>query len=144
MSETFDKFCSDVRTKINDADKRLKDLKASAKNAGEKAKDDAKAHLVTLENKAKDQQAKIEASKAKVKAWADGKKAVTAENIAEWKAQRQVRKLTDRADDAESYAVAAMQIAAAAVDAAETAAVEAVVARIDADAAQSPATTKAN
>ena len=25
MSETFDKFCSDVRTKINDADKRLKD-----------------------------------------------------------------------------------------------------------------------
>jgi len=45
MSETFDKFCSDVRTKINDADKRLKGLRASARSAGQKAKDDAKAHL---------------------------------------------------------------------------------------------------
>jgi hypothetical protein len=143
MSETFDKFCSDVRTKINDADKRLKDLKASARSAGQKAKDDAKAHLATLENKAKEQQTKIEASEAKVKAWAEQKKAITAEKIAEWKAQRQVKKLNDRADDAESYAVAAMQIAAAAVDEAETAAIEAVVARIDADAAQSPATSKA-
>jgi|SRR5580704_11095516 chromosome segregation ATPase len=143
MSETFDKFCSDVRTKINDADKRLKDLKASATSAGQKAKDDAKAHLATLENKAKEQQAKLEASQAKVKAWAEEKKTVTADKIAEWKAQRQARELNDRADDAESYADAAMQIAVAAVDEAETAAIEAAVARIDADAVQSPATTKA-
>jgi hypothetical protein len=142
MGEKFDKFCSDLRTKIDDADKRLKGLQASAKNAGQKARDDAKAHLAALENKAKDQQAKIEASKAKVKAWADGKKAITADKIAEWKAQREVRKLNDRADDAESYAVAAMQIAVAAIDEAETAAIEAVLARIDADAVQSPATTK--
>jgi hypothetical protein len=142
MGEKFDKFCSDLRTKIDDADKRLKCLQASAKNAGQKARDDAKAHLAALENKAKDQQAKIEASKAKVKAWADGKKAITADKIAEWKAQREVRKLNDRADDAESYAVAAMQIAVAAIDEAETAAIEAVLARIDADAVQSPATTK--
>jgi hypothetical protein len=69
--------------------------------------------------------------------------AITADKIAEWKAERQVRKLNDRADDAESYAVAAMQIAVAAVDEAETAAIEAVVARIDADAVQSPAKSKA-
>jgi hypothetical protein len=104
MSETFDKFCSDVRTKINDADKRLKDLKASARSASQKAKDDAKAHLAALENKAKEDQAKLEASEAKVKAWALQKKAITAEKIAEWKAQRQVRKLNDRADDAQSPA----------------------------------------
>jgi hypothetical protein len=139
MSEMFDKFCSDLRTKINDADKRLKDLKASAKNAGQKAKDNAKAHLAMLESKAKEQQAKIDASEAKVKAWADEKKTITADKIAEWKAERQVRKLNDRADGAESYAVATMQVAAAAVDEAERAAIEAVVARIDADAVQSPA-----
>src|SRR5258708_38487582 len=116
MGEKFDKFCSDLRTKIDDADKHLKGLQASAKNAGQKARDDAKAHLAALENKAKDEQAKIEASKAKVKAWADGKKAITADKIAEWKAQRQGRELNDRADDAESYAGAAVQICAAAVD----------------------------
>jgi hypothetical protein len=71
MGEKFDKFCSDLRTKIDDADKHLKGLQASAKNAGQKARDDAKA---------------------------------------------------------------TMQIAAAAV-----AAIEAVIARIDADAVQSPA-----
>jgi chromosome segregation ATPase len=143
MSETFDKFCSDIRAKIDDADKRLKDLKAGASSAGQKAKDDAKAHLATLENKAKEQQAKLEASQAKLRAWAEEKKTVTADKIAEWKAQRQIRELNDRADDAESYAAAAMQVAVSAVDEAEQAAIEAMVARIDADAVQSPATSAA-
>ena len=117
----------------------LKGLQASAKNAGQKARDDTKAHLAALEDKAKEQQAKIDESKAQVKAWAQQKKTMTADKIAEWKAQWQVKKLNDRADDAESYAVATMQVAAAAVDEAETAAIEAVIARIDADAVQSPA-----
>ena len=68
MGEKFDKFCSDLRTKIDDADKHLKGLQASAKNAGQKARDDAKAHLAALEDKAKEQQAKIDESKAQVKA----------------------------------------------------------------------------
>jgi hypothetical protein len=143
MSETFDKFCSDLRTKINDAEKRLKDLRTSAKNAGQKAKDDANAHLAGLDNKAKGQRAKIEAAEAKVKAWAQEKATITSDKIAEWKAGLQLKKLTARADDAESYAVAAMEIAAAAVDEAERAAIEAVVARIDADAVQAPAASKA-
>src|SRR5258706_13139236 len=108
MSETFDKFCSDVRTKINDADKRLKDLRASARSAGQKAKDDATAHLAALETKAKEDQAKLEASEAKVKAWALQKKAITADKIAEWKAEREVRRLKDRAADAESHPGAAI------------------------------------
>jgi hypothetical protein len=144
MGEKFDKLCSDLRIKIDDADKHLKDLQASAKNAGQKARDDAKAHLATLESKAKEQQAKIEESEAKVKAWAQQKKAITADKIAEWKAQRQVKKLNDRADDAESYAVATMQVAGAAIDEAERAAIEAVVARIDADAVQSTPSSKAS
>jgi hypothetical protein len=143
MSDTFNKFCSDLRTKINDADKRLKDLEAGAKSANQKAKDDAKAHLATLESKMKEQQTRIQASEAKVKAWAEEKKTITGDKIAEWKAGFQVRKLNARADDAESYATAAMEIAAAAVDEAERATIEAVVARIDADAVRAPAAKKA-
>jgi hypothetical protein len=114
-------------------------LKASAKNASQKAKDEAKAHLDWLENKAKEQQARVEASKAKVKAWAQEKKTITSEKIAEWKSQRQVKKLADRADGAESYAVAAIDVAMAALDEAEGAAAEAIVARMDADAVRAPA-----
>ena len=42
MSEKFNEFCSELRTKINDADKRIKDLKANAAGASEKAKSQSK------------------------------------------------------------------------------------------------------
>ena len=31
MSEKFDNFCSELRTKINDADKRIKDLESECR-----------------------------------------------------------------------------------------------------------------
>jgi hypothetical protein len=142
MSEKFNDFCSELRTKINDADKRIKDLKASAVGASEKAKLEAKAQLAALENKAKEQKARAAAADAKAKAWVEEKKTMTHDKIAQWKEQRDVKRLAARADLSEHYAVTAMEIAAAAVDEAERAAVEAVVARIDADGAATPAASK--
>jgi len=138
MSKKIDTLCAELQTKINETDKRLKDFAENARNSGQKAKNEAKAYLEWLDNKAKEQRARTEAADAKIKAWVDQKKSVTAEKIAEWKAQRQLKKLADRADGAESYAVDAMQVAAAAVDEAEKAAVEAIIARLDADAVQAP------
>ena len=134
MSEKFDNFCSELRTKINDADKRVNDLKANAVGASEKAKLEARAQLAALENKAKDRKARAAAAEAKAKNWVDEKKTMTQDRIAEWKEQRDVKRLGSRADLSEQYAVGAMEIAAAAVDEAERAAVEAIVARMDADA----------
>lgn len=73
-----------------------------------------------------------------MKDWAQQKKTNTSEKITEWRSQRQVKTLTDRADGAETYADAAIEVAIAAVDEAERAAVEAIVARMDADAVQAP------
>ncbi len=53
MSEKFNNFCGELRIKINDADKRIKDLKANAVVASEKAKVEARAQLAALENKAR-------------------------------------------------------------------------------------------
>jgi hypothetical protein len=139
MNQKIDNFCNELRSKLNDADKRLKDLRASAKNKTQQAKNGANAHLEWLDNKAKEQQARVDASKAKVKAWAQEKKTITTEKIAEWKAQRQVKKLVDRADGAEDYAGAAIDVAFAAVEEAERAIVEAVLARLEADTVQTPA-----
>jgi hypothetical protein len=136
MNEKVDSFCKELRAKLDRVDKRIKDLKAGAKGATEKAKVEAQAQLAALENRARDQRAKVQATEAKTKAWIDEKKTATSENIAVWKAQRDVKKLAAHADSAEDYAVASMQLAAAAVDEAERAAVEAVVARMDSDAAQ--------
>jgi hypothetical protein len=143
MSEKFSNFCSELRTKINDADKRIKDLKASAVGAGEKAKLEAKAQLAALENKAKEQKARAAAADAKAKAWVEEKKTMTHDKIAQWKEQRDVKRLAARADLSEHYAVTAMEVAAAAVDEAERAAVEAVVARMDADGAATLASKSA-
>jgi len=142
MSERFDNFGSELRARINDADKRIKDLKAKAVDASGKATVEAKAQLAALENKAKDQKARTVAVEAKVKSWIEEKKAMTHDKIAQWKEQRDVKKLSARADLAENYAVAAIEIAAAAVDEAERAAVEAIVARMDADAVQAPVASK--
>ena len=136
MNEKIDSFCKELRAKLDGVDKRIKDLNAGAKSATEKAKVEAKAQLAALENRARDQRAKVQATEAKTKAWFEEKKTATSEKIAAWKAQRDVKKLAAHADGAEDYAVASMQLAAAAVDEAERAAVEAVVARMDADAAQ--------
>jgi len=69
---------------------------------------------------------------------------MTADKIAEWKAQWSVKKLNDRADDAESYAVATMQVAAAAVDEGrKPPPLKRLLARIDADAVQSPPARRA-
>ena len=142
MSEKFNDFCNEVRTKINDADKRVKDLKANAAGASEKAKVEARAQLAALDNKAKEQKARAAAAEAKAKAWVEEKKTMTHDKITQWKEQQDARRLATRADLAEQYAVTAMEIAAAAVDEAERAAVEAVVARLDADGIKAPATSK--
>jgi hypothetical protein len=140
MNEKIDNFCKELRTKLDGVDKRLNDLKAGAKGATEKAKVVARAQLAALEKRAKDQRAKAQAVDAKAKSWLEEKKTATSEKIAAWKSQHDVKKLAAHAKSAEQYAVASMQLAAAAVDEAERAAVEAVVARMDADDAQTSGT----
>jgi hypothetical protein len=53
MNETVDNFCTELRTKLDGVEKRIKDLNASAKGATEKAKVEAKAQLAALENQSK-------------------------------------------------------------------------------------------
>jgi hypothetical protein len=136
MNEKIESFCKELHTKLDGVEKRIKDLNAGAKGATEKAKVEAKAQLAALENRAKDQRAKVQSAEAKAKAWVEEKKTATSEKIAAWKAQRDTNKLAAHAEITEQYAVASMQLAAAAVDEAERSAVEAVVARMDADTAQ--------
>jgi hypothetical protein len=142
MNEKIESFSKELRTKLDGVDKRLKDLTASVKGATEKAKIEAKAQLAALESRAKEQHAKVQSTEAKTKAWLEEKKTATSEKIAAWKAQRDVKKLAAHADGTEQYAVASMRLAAAAVDEAERAAVEAVVARMDAETAQQASPAK--
>lgn len=65
--------------------------------------------------------------------WLEAKKSELHSQIDEWKAKREVEKLVSRADRAENYAASAIVFAAAAVQEAQIAVLEAIEARIAAD-----------
>ena len=133
MSQNTDNLADKLSAKLDEASKRLNALAARAKDASEKAKTEAKAYLDSLEKKIDAQKAKLRESEANAKAWIQGKVNFTSAQIADWKAKREVRMLAVYADGAERYAAATMDLASAAIDEAERATVEAVLARMDAD-----------
>jgi hypothetical protein len=89
-------------------------------------------HLVAVQKRIAQDEAKASAARAEIKAWLDQKKTATAEKIADWKAKAETAHLNHRADMAERYAQATIAVAMAALDEAEQATLEAWLARADA------------
>ena len=78
----------------------------------------------------------IEDANAKMKANVDAKKASADSAVAEWKAKRNVERLEHRADIAEDYATATVDVAWGAFQEATAAILDAIVARADAEEAK--------
>jgi hypothetical protein len=139
MSTKSENLWNELRAKVSDADQRLKDLNASAKSKSEKTKAEAKAEvtarLAVMEAKVRDGQSRIAADNEKMKAWVEERKTMTQDKVAQWKEQRNAKKLATRADNSEQYAIAAIQMAAVSIDEAEQSVVQATLDRMDADAA---------
>ena len=133
MSQQIDSFCEKLRGKLNEMDDRLQQLRASAKADSAKAKQDLHSQAEKLQASLNADRASIEAAKIRMKDWAAGKKATFDEKVAQWKAQRKQEQLKRRADAAEDYASDTFDVAVAAVDDAYEAAIEAIIARGDAD-----------
>jgi hypothetical protein len=133
MSQQIDSFCEKLRGKLNEMDDRLQQLKASAKAGSEKARQDLHSQAEKLRASLDADRASIEATKTRMKDWAASKKATFDEKVDQWKAQRKQEQLKHRAEAAEEYASDAFDVAVAAVDDAYEAAIEAIIARDDAD-----------
>ena len=133
MSQQIDSFCEELRGKLSEMDYRLQQLKASAKAGSEKARQDLHLQAEKLRANLDADRASIEAAKSRMKDWAAGKKATFDEKVVQWKAQRKQEQLKRRAEAAEGYASDAFAVAVAAVDNAYEAAIEATIARGDAD-----------
>jgi hypothetical protein len=140
MSEHIDRLCGDLRIKLHGIDRRLEALKGNAMATSEKSQHAVESQLDRVEQRIFDNRNVVEAANARVKAWLDGRKDGFNGNRAGWKQNRQVHLLNSRADDAEAYAVAVFDLAAAAADEAAQAALEALLARNDANVAALPET----
>jgi predicted nucleic acid-binding Zn-ribbon protein len=134
MAQRIDQFCEDLRLKLTNIDSGLSGLKAKIDGKTQNVEQDVRGHLERVQKRVEQGRDKVSASQAELKNWVEDKKTATSEKIAEWKAKRETSKLQNRADKAERYAAAAIDIAVAAVDEAEQASLEAWLAREDANA----------
>jgi len=133
MSERIDQFCENLRIKLTSIDKKMQQLKAKIDSRAQTAEQEVRIQLDAVKKRLMQDRTKVETAQADVKKWVDEFKLASNEKIAEWKAKREKATLQSRAENAERYAVAAAVVALAAVDEAEQAALEAWLARKDAD-----------
>jgi hypothetical protein len=136
MGQRIDQFCEDLRVKLTNIDSRVGSLKAKIDGKAQNAEQAVRGNLGEVQRRIEQDRTKVATAQGKVKDWVESRKVATSDKIAEWKAKRETTKLQNRADDAEAYAAAAIAVALAAVDDAEQAALEAWLARQDANAAQ--------
>lgn len=135
MSERIDQFCENLRVKLTSIDDNMEMLKAKIKGQEQTAEKDVRTHLDRVRNRIEQNHAKVTSAQANIKKWLDDRKTATNEKVAEWKTKREQTKLQNRAEFAEDYAEAAAVVASSAVDDAEQAALEAWLARKDAESA---------
>lgn len=93
------------------------------------AEQQVRSHLDQVRRYIEQGRINVTAAQAEIRNWAEEKKTVTGDKIADWKVKRE---LQNRAAQAERYAAAAADVAVAALLEAEEAALEAWLARQDA------------
>jgi predicted nucleic acid-binding Zn-ribbon protein len=136
MGEHINQFCEELRVKLTTVENNVKDLKKKIDGKAQTAEKDALAGLSTFRTDIERGRAKVAAAQEEIKKWADEQKNTAREKVAEWKAKHERAKLQHRAESAERYAKAAMVVALSAVDEAAHAALEAWLARADAEGAE--------
>ena len=133
MGQRIDQFCENLRLKLTNVDSNMNALKAKIDSKAQGAERDVQNHLDAVDAHIAQQRAKEAAAQAEMKNWVEERKATTTEKVAAWKTKLEKTKLQRRAEGAENYAAAALDVAIAAVDEAEQASLEAWLARRDAD-----------
>jgi hypothetical protein len=133
MNHRIDQFRETLRLKLMQADSDLSTLKGQFEAKAETAERDARASLDAVTKRIEQAEPMILAAQAEVEKWMSEQKAVARDSVAELKLKGETAKLKARAEIAESYAMAAVDVAVAAIDGAEKATLQAWLARRDAD-----------
>jgi hypothetical protein len=133
MSERMGRMSDQLRIKLHGIDRRLEALKSNGVAVFDKSQDVLESQLDRVEQRIYDNRVTVEAANVRVKTWLAEKKASFDAGRAFGKEHHQIPLLEARADDAEVYAIAVFELAAAAADEAALAALQAILARNDAD-----------
>ncbi|MCB5176917.1 hypothetical protein [Microvirga lenta] len=135
MSERISRLCDELRIKLHGMDRRLEVLKSNGAATFDQSQEVLESQLDRVEQRIYDNRATVEAANVRVKTWLAEKKIGSVVGKDLWTERHQAHLLEARADDAEEYAVAVFELAAAAADEAVLAVLQAILARKDADVA---------
>jgi hypothetical protein len=135
LEQDIDQFLKELRLKLASIDGALERLKSKIEIDAQQAQDAVRVRLAKVRIAIERDRAKLVAADAQMSQWIEARTATTSETIAAWKAKHELTKLQNRADQAERNAAAARHVALAALNDAEEAALEAWLARRDANSA---------
>ena len=135
MSTMIDNFTKQLHDNLEAVEDRAKSLKKSIKSAPQKTQAEIQSKLDKAKANLDEKKQEFDQYRAKLKTQFEEREAEAESNVEEWKSSRTVKKLEHRADRAENYATTVTFLAMATLEEAEEATLEAIAARLDAEAA---------
>lgn len=139
MNERFTLRCAEIRLRLHEIDRTIERIQTGPITLGDAARDRAEDRMGSIGDLIAANLKDVIAAKSRAEAWVDHGRPQASAQIAGWKADGRILDLNEHADDAEAYALAILELAAAAARECAHAILEAVLARSDADAACLPA-----
>jgi chromosome segregation ATPase len=133
MSEQIDNFTNSLRNQLNDIEDRLSSIKTTIESASQETQTTIESQLKQVKTKLETKRYDFDTYQLEVKRQAEEKQAEVESKIDGYKTNQEIEELNRRADQAEEYAARGIAVAMAAIDEAEGAILEAIVARLCAD-----------
>ncbi len=139
MSAAIDNFTNQLHDRLEAIEERAKALRKGIQSIPKETQAEIQSKLDGVKSNLDAKKQEFDEYRAKLKTQFDAKEAEVKSQVEDWKTRREVTKLEQRADQAESYANTAIFLAMATMEEAEKATLEAIAARQDAEtAADSP------
>ena len=135
MSIAIDNFTKNLHDNLEAVEDRVKSLRESIQSAPKKTQIEIESQLDEAKAKLDTKKQEFDEYRAKLKAQFEEKESEVKSHVEEWKMGRKAKKLEDRADKAENHAATVTFLAIATLEEAEKATLEAITARLDAEAA---------
>jgi enolase len=135
MSTAIDNFTNQLHDNLEAVEDRAKSLNQSIKSATKKNQAEIQLKLDEAKASLADKKQEFDEYRAKLQTQFENKEADVKSSVDEWKANREVKKLEHRAEQAEDYAATSVYVAMAMMEEAEEATLAAICNRMDAEAA---------
>ena len=136
MSTKIDSFTKQIHDNFEAVEDRAKSLKKTIQSASKKTEVEIQSRLDEAKTKLDAKREEFSGYRAKLETQFKEKEFEVKSQVEEWKASREVKKLEHRAGKSEDYAATATLLAMATLEKAEEAALAAIAARRDAEAAK--------